>query len=65
VDDNYKHFVGVDWATVEHEVCAMDAGGRHVGARSFKHSGDGLALPAEPRRHAPARSLPQKTFAFT
>ena len=24
-----------------------------------------LGLPAEPRRHAPARSLPQKTFAFT
>ncbi len=43
MENNYKHFVGVDWATVEHEVCALDASGKHVDARSFKHSGDGLA----------------------
>lgn len=43
MNDNWKYFVGVDWATVEHEVCAEDASGKQVGARSFKHSGDGLA----------------------
>lgn len=43
MDDNWKHFVGVDWATVEHEVCAEDSSGRQVDARSFRHSGDGLA----------------------
>ncbi|MCL4162274.1 UNVERIFIED_CONTAM: hypothetical protein GTU68_014460 [Idotea baltica] len=41
--DDFKLYVGVDWATEEHEVCAQDASGKKVGARSFKHSGDGLA----------------------
>lgn len=43
MDDNFTHYVGVDWATVEHEVCALDASGRQIDARSFLHSGDGLA----------------------
>jgi transposase len=43
MENNFKHFVGVDWATVEHEVCTMEASGKQVDARSFKHSGDGLA----------------------
>jgi transposase len=43
MNGNYQHFVGVDWATVEHEVHAMTAEGARVGASSFKHSGDGLA----------------------
>ncbi|MEZ6035889.1 MAG: transposase [Planctomycetota bacterium] len=43
MNDDLKLFVGVDWATEEHEVHAMDPGGEKVGARSFKHSGDGLA----------------------
>ncbi|MBK8101375.1 MAG: IS110 family transposase [Planctomycetes bacterium] len=40
---NWKHFVGVDWASAEHEVCALQADGKQVDARAFKHSGDGLA----------------------
>ena len=43
MDSNYQLFVGIDWATVEHEVHAMSAGGTRVSASSFKHSGDGLA----------------------
>ncbi|MBM3961012.1 MAG: IS110 family transposase [Planctomycetes bacterium] len=43
MDSNYQHFVGIDWATVEHEVHAMNAEGKRVSACSFKHSGDGLA----------------------
>jgi transposase len=43
MNGNYQHFVGVDWASVEHEVHAMDAEGRRVSVNSFKHSGDGLA----------------------
>jgi transposase len=43
MENNFKHFVGVDWATVDHEVCTLDPSGKHVDARSFKHSGDGLA----------------------
>lgn len=36
-------FIGVDWATQEHEVCAVDATGKVLARRSFEHSGDGLA----------------------
>ena len=43
MENNWKYFVGVDWATAEHEVCALDTNGKQVAARSFKHSGDGLA----------------------
>lgn len=43
MDGNYQHFVGIDWASVEHEVCAMNGSGKQIDARSFKHSGDGLA----------------------
>lgn len=43
MNDDFTLFVGVDWATEEHEVCALDSGGGKTGARSFKHSGDGLA----------------------
>ena len=43
MSDSFKVFVGVDWATVEHEVCALDPDGGKAGTRSFKHSGDGLA----------------------
>lgn len=41
-DDKYHHFVGVDWASVEHEVHSMDLSGKRIDARSFHHSGDGL-----------------------
>lgn len=43
MDGKYQHFVGIDWASVEHEVHAMNAEGARIGADSFKHSGDGLA----------------------
>jgi len=43
MDGNYQHYVGIDWASIEHEVHAMNAEGKRVGANSFKHSGDGLA----------------------
>ncbi|MCA9627464.1 MAG: IS110 family transposase [Myxococcales bacterium] len=43
MNDDFQLFVGVDWASEEHEVCALDPSGRKVGARPFKHSGDGLA----------------------
>ncbi|NUP97544.1 MAG: IS110 family transposase [Planctomycetaceae bacterium] len=36
-------FVGIDWATQEHEVCVVDREGKKVGGRSFKHTGEGLA----------------------
>jgi transposase len=43
VDSSWKTLVGIDWASVEHEVYAQDACGKRVGERAFKHSGDGLS----------------------
>lgn len=43
MNDGFQLFVGIDWATEEHEVCALDPGGHQEGARAFKHSGDGLS----------------------
>lgn len=43
MDGNYQHFVGIDWASTEHEVLAMNAEGARLGTNAFKHSGDGLA----------------------
>lgn len=42
-DNDWRFFVGVDWASLEHEVCALDGAGKAIDACSFKHSGDGLA----------------------
>lgn len=35
--------VGIDWATEEHQVCALSPAGTILKERSFAHSGDGLA----------------------
>lgn len=43
MDQTFEFFVGVDWATAEHQVCVLDAQGKQLGERAFKHSGDGLA----------------------
>ena len=36
-------FVGIDWATREHQVCVLNPAGDELAQRSFEHSGDGLA----------------------
>lgn len=38
----FRYFVGVDWATQEHEACVIDTQGKEIGKSSFAHSGDGL-----------------------
>lgn len=40
--EELAYFVGVDWATQEHEVCVIDAQGKEKGRSSFAHSGEGL-----------------------
>lgn len=42
IDDELRWFVGIDWATEEHQVSVLDAAGKIIGARKFKHSGTGL-----------------------
>ena len=35
-------FVGIDWATDAHEVCAVDASGKVCHRATVEHSQDGL-----------------------
>jgi transposase len=42
-DPPVRLFVGIDWATEEHEVCALRPDGEIEEKKSFSHSGDGLA----------------------
>jgi len=39
-------FVGVDWASQDHHAVVVDAPGRKLGERSFRHGGEGLAALA-------------------
>ena len=41
--DEVRWFVGIDWASEQHQVCLLDADGRVVGERVFAHGGEGLA----------------------
>ena len=36
-------FAGIDWGSEKHQVCLLDAAGKLVGERDFRHSGAGLA----------------------
>jgi len=40
-------YVGIDWATEAHQVCALDAQGAVLWERSVPHNGDGLSLLAD------------------
>lgn len=44
---DFKVFVGVDWATQTHQVCALDEKGDVIRERAFEHSGAGLAQMAD------------------
>jgi transposase len=41
--DPPRLLVGVDWASEEHQVCALAPAGERVEERAFRHCGDGLA----------------------
>lgn len=42
--DEYEIFVGVDWGSQEHQVCAIKADGVELTNRAFQHGGAGLDL---------------------
>jgi transposase len=44
MSDEYRWFVGVDWASVAHHVGLIDAEGQITAERVFAHGGEGLAL---------------------
>jgi transposase len=43
MSDQVRWFVGIDWATVEHRVCLLDAEGKREGERDVAHGGAELA----------------------
>ncbi len=38
----HRFYVGVDWGSSDHHVCLINSDGKHLGERSFPHSGSGL-----------------------
>lgn len=40
-------YVGIDWGTERHQVCALSAAGAQLGQRAFDHDGSGLAKLVE------------------
>jgi transposase len=44
MSDAYRWFVGVDWASVAHQVGLIDAKGQIIAQPVFAHGGEGLAL---------------------
>jgi len=65
-DGTVSWFAGVDWGSERHQVCLVDAAGKVVGERAFRHGGAGLAalcdwlvsIAGEPGRVAVAIEVP-------
>jgi transposase len=47
VDDEYRIYVGIDWATEAHRACVLDSTGRVLAERSFAHTGEAVAAFAQ------------------
>jgi transposase len=47
VDDEYRIYVGIDWATEAHQACVLDDTGRVLAERSFAHTGEAVAAFAQ------------------
>jgi transposase len=65
-DGTVSWFAGVDWGSEKHQVCLLDAAGKVVSEREFRHGGAGLAAlcdwlvsaAGEPGRVAVAIEVP-------
>jgi transposase len=65
-DGTVSWFAGIDWGSEKHQVCLLDAAGKVVGEREFRHGGAGLAalcewlvsVAGEPGRVAVAIEVP-------
>lgn len=42
MEHEFKFYVGIDWATQEHQVCVIDARRRVIDERVVKHTGDAI-----------------------
>lgn len=43
MDDEFRWFVGFDWAIAQHRVCLLDGEGKRVAERDVAHDGTGLS----------------------
>lgn len=43
MEQAYRRYVGIDWATKAHQVCVIDAGGQILEERSVEHAGLAIA----------------------
>lgn len=43
VEQEYRIFVGIDWATEAHQGCVLDGDRQVLGGRSFAHTGEAIA----------------------
>lgn len=43
----FRFFVGIDWATVEHEICLVDSSGTVVERRRVEHTGEAIGRMLE------------------
>jgi transposase len=43
LSEQYRYFVGIDWATESHEVCVLNAEQQVVDRKAVEHSGSGIA----------------------
>ena len=42
LDDEYRIYVGIDWATEAHQACVLDCTGRILAERTFAHTGEAV-----------------------
>jgi hypothetical protein len=64
VEDEYRIYVGIDWAMEAHQACVLDSVGGMLAERAFAHSGEAVqpshngcvSLPEVSRGRLPSRS---------
>ncbi|HEX4164337.1 MAG TPA: transposase [Bryobacteraceae bacterium] len=43
MESRFCFYVGIDWATQNHEICVIDADGKTIKQKTIEHSGSGIA----------------------
>jgi hypothetical protein len=47
VEDEYRIYVGIDWAMEAHQACVLDSAGGMLAERAFAHSGEAVTAFAQ------------------
>jgi len=59
LDDEYRIYVGIDWATEAHQACVLDYTGRILAERTLAHTGEAVTAFAQ-WLHALAGGVPRQ-----